>query len=233
MNRNDWTEDRTDDRQNDSRIDPKVERRRLLRAMSVAPIGSGLPGSCLLGIGAGVGLFLPAASLAATPRCSGHAEDPTPRQTEGPYFTPNSPRRASLLEPRMPGTRLVLSGRVWAADCTALPAVLLDFWQADASGDYDNRAYRLRGHQYSDEHGRYRLETVVPGIYPGRTRHIHVKVQATNGAVLTTQLYFPGETRNRTDGIFSPALLVSVAQLAPEQSAPMHASFDFVLPTAS
>ena len=202
----------------------KAGRRRLLQAMSVAPVCSGLRGAS-----AGAALLLPAASLAATPICSAPA-DPTPRQTEGPYFTPNSPRRTSLVEPNMPGTRLVLSGRVRDTRCTTLSQVLLDFWQADANGAYDNRAYRLRGHQFCDENGHYRLETVMPGIYPGRTRHIHVKVQVANGPVLTTQLYFPGETRNSRDSIFSPALLVSVAQLAPEQlSGAMYAEFDFVL----
>ena len=120
---------------------------------------------------------------------------------------------SSLLEPGISGTRLLLIGQVRALDCTALPAVLLDFWQADADGVYDNRGYRLRGHQFTDSEGRYRLETVVPGLYPGRTRHIHVKVQAPNGPVLTTQLYFPGEPHNRSDRIFSPDLLVSAARL--------------------
>src|ERR671923_286173 len=70
--------------------------------------------------------------------------------------------------------------------------------------------FPLRGHQFTDDAGRYRLETVVPGLYPGRTRHIHVKVQAPNQPVLTTQLYFPGEARNAADGIFNQALLMQV-----------------------
>lgn len=183
---------------------PRRIRRRLLQTLSVAPIGKGL-------LGGGAALAMPAVSLAATPACGG-AEGPTPRQTEGPYFTRNSPLRGSLLEAEIGGTRLVLSGTVRGLDCAALAGVLLDFWQADAEGVYDNRGYRLRGHQFTDAAGRYRLETVLPGFYPGRTRHIHVKVQAREGPVLTTQLYFPGEARNRSDAIFSPALLVSLAQ---------------------
>jgi len=42
---------------------------------------------------------------------------------------------------------------------------------------------------------------VVPGLYPGRTRHIHVKAQAPGGRALTTQLCFPGEATNVGDGI--------------------------------
>lgn len=207
----------------DRKIDRQNGRRQLLQALSAVSVGKSL-----LGGGAGIALSMPAASLAATPFC-GARPDPTPRQTEGPYFTPDSPLRTSLLEAGMPGPRLVLSGQVLATDCAALPRVLLDFWQADASGAYDNRGYRLRGHLFSDEQGRYRLETVVPGFYPGRTRHVHVKVQAENGPVLTTQLYFPGETGNRVDRIFSPALLVAVANRSSDRTSEMHASFDFVI----
>jgi protocatechuate 3,4-dioxygenase beta subunit len=56
------------------------------------------------------------------------------------------------------------------------------------------------------------LRSVVPGLYPGRTRHIHVKVQPRDGRVLTTQLYFPGEAKNRSDGLFRKELLVRTAK---------------------
>ena len=46
------------------------------------------------------------------------------------------------------------------------------------------------------------FETIVPGKYPGRTRHYHVKVQAPGRSILTTQLYFPGEPGNDGDRIF-------------------------------
>ena len=150
----------------------------------------------------------PATTLAPTPACD-DGDDPTVSQTEGPYFTPNSPRRASLLEAGVGGQRLVVAGTVLTTDCRPVQRALLDFWQADDAGQYDNQGYRLRGHQFSDSDGRWRLETVVPGIYSGRTRHIHVKVQAPDGPVLTTQLYFPGEPENDRDGIFSPELVLS------------------------
>jgi len=111
-----------------------------------------------------------------TPSCGG--EGPTRPETEGPYFKPRSPERWSLLESGMKGRLLILTGSVITTACRPVARALLDFWQADASGEYDNTGFRLRGHQYSDTMGRYRLETVVPGRYVGRTRHIHVKVQA-------------------------------------------------------
>lgn len=167
-----------------------------------------------------------AAVVQPTPACGDDDDDPTPAQTEGPYYTPNTPERGSLLEPGMQGTKLVVTGVVMNMDCQPVPRALLDFWQANDAGEYDNAGYTLRGHQFADENGRYRLETIVPGLYPGRTRHIHVKVQAPNKPVLTTQLYFPGEPRNRTDGIYNPALEMT---LAGNPDGSKNGAFDFVL----
>ncbi|MFC7100484.1 hypothetical protein ACFQQB_08420 [Nonomuraea rubra] len=94
--------------------------------------------------------------------------------------------------------------------CQPLANVLLDFWQADNSGAYDNITYNFRGHQYTNAQGAFKLTTIVPGLYPGRTRHLHVKAQAPGRPILTTQLYFPGEPRNNTDTIFDPRLLMTV-----------------------
>ena len=126
------------------------------------------------------------------------------------------------------GTALVVSGVVMSTQCTTLAGAKLDFWQANDAGQYDNQGYELRGHQYTDPDSYYTLGTVVPGLYPGRTRHIHVKVQAPNGPVLTTQLYFPNEARNATDGIFDPALVLPVQQGESGEVA----TFDFVINTA-
>lgn len=164
--------------------------------------------------------------LQATPACGDDDDDPTPPQTEGPYFTPNSPERSSLLEPGMPGRRLNVTGTVLTTDCRPVAGALIDFWQADDAGAYDNAGYRLRGHQFADADGRYALETVVPGLYPGRTRHIHVKVQAPNGMVLTTQQYFPDEPRNARDGIYRRELEMAVTE-NPDGS--LSAAFDYVL----
>lgn len=124
------------------------------------------------------------------PACSGL----TPPQMEGPYYTPDTPERNSLLEEGMPGTRLVLVGYVLDQDCQPLPNAWLDFWQADSNGAYDNAGYRLRGHQFTDSQGRYYLETVLPGLYSSRPiEHIHVKVRPEGGAEVTSQLYFPDQ----------------------------------------
>jgi protocatechuate 3,4-dioxygenase beta subunit len=162
--------------------------------------------------------------LPATPQCR-DADDVTPSQTEGPYFTPNSPDRASLIEQGMEGDRISLAGFVLDRHCKPVPGALLDLWHADSDGHYDNEGYRLRGHQFSDAQGRFVFETIVPGLYPGRTRHFHVKVQAPGQDILTTQLYFPGEPGNERDRIFDEALLLDLKQ----DAAMKIGRYDFVL----
>ncbi|NUQ84923.1 MAG: intradiol ring-cleavage dioxygenase [Anaerolineales bacterium] len=128
-------------------------------------------------------------ALLPPPACD---ETLTPSQTEGPYYTPDTPERNSLLEEGMPGESLLLIGYVLDQNCNPIPRAWLDFWQADSTGEYDNAGYTLRGHQFTDEQGRYFLETVMPGLYSSRPiRHIHVKVQPPGGQILTSQLYFP------------------------------------------
>jgi protocatechuate 3,4-dioxygenase beta subunit len=151
--------------------------------------------------------------LPATPACH-DGNDATLPQTDGPYFKPSSPERTELYEEGMAGQPVELVGLVLSRACKPLAGALLDFWQADAKGQYDNSGFHLRGHQFTDEEGRSRLRSIVPGIYPGRTRHIHVKVQPAGGRVLTTQLYFPGEAKNRSDGLFRRELLMRTAKNA-------------------
>ena len=196
-------------------MDPKTPLlpRRALASWLTAPLIAALGGAEAV-----------AQALPATPSCGADSR-PTQAQTEGPYFKPRSPERASLIEPSVAGTKLVLVGFVLTTGCRPVANALLDFWQADGRGAYDNQGFRLRGHQYADAQGRYRLETVMPGEYPGRTPHIHVKVQPPGGRILTTQLYFPDQPRNARDGIFRPELLMALADAPGGKSG----RFDFVL----
>ena len=200
-----------------------VIRRQLVQAMLT------IPALTLIGCGGSspVAAALPSSptSLEPTPACDDGDDDPTPAQTEGPYFKSSSPQRSSLLESGVAGTLLTLTGRVLSTSCQPISAAKLDFWQADDSGNYDNVGFRLRGHQFTDADGRFTLQTIVPGLYPGRTRHIHVKAQAPNQSILTTQLYFPNEPRNATDGIFSSELLMAISEVSGGRAA----TFDFVL----
>jgi protocatechuate 3,4-dioxygenase beta subunit len=174
----------------------------------------------LLGIGSG----LAQTPLSPTPACH-DGDEPTLAQTEGPFFKPSSPERIELIEAGMAGQPIELVGFVLSRNCKPIAGALLEFWQADDKGQYDNSGFRLRGHQFTDADGRYRLKSIVPGVYPGRTRHFHVKVQASGGRVLTTQLYFPGEAKNRSDGLFRKELLVRTAK----NEGWLAGRFDFVI----
>jgi protocatechuate 3,4-dioxygenase beta subunit len=201
-----------------------LTRRTFLRLGLVVPASLAIAACGGQALGGVTGSTAAAQELELTPACDNDPQ-PTQAQTEGPYFKRSSPERSSLLEPSMQGTRLVLNGYVMTRQCAPVSGALLDFWQADDAGNYDNSGFRLRGHQFTDDQGRYHLETVIPGLYPGRTRHIHVKVQAPNGPVLTTQLYFPNEPGNQRDGIFSPALLMAIQ----DGSDGKQAAFNFVV----
>lgn len=164
------------------------------------------------------------APLSPTPECRDN-DAPTLRQTEGPFFTPMSPERAELIEPGMAGQPIELVGFVLTRSCKPVAGAVVDLWQADNKGDYDNSGYRLRGHQRADADGRYRFRTIVPGAYEGRTRHFHVKVAPPSGRLLTTQLYFPGEPKNQRDSLFRRELLIRTAK----NQGWLAGRFDFVL----
>ncbi|MFJ2193484.1 carbohydrate-binding protein [Kitasatospora sp. NPDC087861] len=200
--------------------DGMISRKTVLKAAAML-------GAAPLLVGGGVALAREQAGTGRppgfTPECH-DGDDPTIEQTEGPYFKPDSPLRSSLVDDG-PGTRLTVSGYVFGRACRPIPGVLLDFWQADDNGAYDNVGYTFRGHQFTDANGVFKLDTIVPGLYPGRTRHLHVKLQAPSRPVITTQLYFPGEPRNSTDTIYDARLLMNVRQNGPAREG----SFDFVL----
>jgi protocatechuate 3,4-dioxygenase beta subunit len=196
-------------------IDHKLASRRQVLASGASAIG--------LVLAADDALAQPL--LAPTPAC--HDGDvPTRPEIEGPFFKPASPLRGDLREPGLAGRPVELSGFVLTRSCRPVAGALIDLWHADDQGEYDNKGFRLRGHQFADAKGRYAFRTILPGLYPGRTRHFHVKIQAAaESPVLTTQLYFPDEPRNREDDFFHPELVMRVA---PSDDA-LQARFDVVL----
>lgn len=72
----------------------------------------------------------------------------------------------------------------------------------------------------TDANGAFTIETIVPGEYPGRTEHIHVKVTPPGGSTLTTQLYIPGVAGNSSDQIFDEGGLLTVTETATAWSGP-------------
>ena len=159
---------------------------------------------------------------AAASQCDGFPQ--TPGQIGGVHFRP-SPLRRSVVFPTLAGTRLTLEGVVLTTGCKPIGHARIDFWQADSHGHYDDTGFRLRSHQFTDAHGRYRLDTIVPGPYPGRTPHLHVKVHPPGQPTLTTELYFPGALYNSRDPYFDRRLLLRLGEVKKR----IVGRFDFVL----
>jgi protocatechuate 3,4-dioxygenase beta subunit len=130
----------------------------------------------------------------------------TPEQTEGPYYLNLDEVRRDITEGR-PGAPLRLDLQVLHADgCTPVPHAAIDIWHCDAAGRYsgvDNSLGSpgappqtvlsgtfLRGTQVTDERGACSFSTIVPGWYPGRAVHIHVKVHPDPRSEVVSQLYF-------------------------------------------
>jgi protocatechuate 3,4-dioxygenase beta subunit len=129
-----------------------------------------------------------------TPVC-----DPTTEDLEGPFFSEGAPITNSIVPEDYEGERLFLSGKLTTTDCeTPIASAVLDFWQADENGAYDNDGFIFRGKLITDENGNYTLETIRPGKYllgpqQYRPSHIHLKVQAEGYEDLITQIYFEGD----------------------------------------
>jgi protocatechuate 3,4-dioxygenase beta subunit len=164
-----------------------------------------------------------AQELAPTPSCR-DGDEPTVRETEGPFFKPRSPERSDLRE-RGASRRFALSGCVLTRSCRLLRGAVVDLWHADEKGEYDNIGFRYRGHVVTGPDGAFHFRTIVPALYFGRTRHYHVKVQAPGSPLLTTQLYFPNEPANLRDVLFQSELLMRLADAGDG----LDGRFDFVL----
>jgi protocatechuate 3,4-dioxygenase beta subunit len=156
----------------------------------------------------------------------------------GPYYRADAPFRNDLTEADTLGTRITVSGRVLTPTCTPIADALVDVWQANADGDYDNdgvddppvEVFVLRGRINTDADGNYSFHTIIPGHYLNgnqyRPAHIHVTVSAPGFESLTTQLYFEGDPYNDIDPFIVASLIMP---LTDEPGGEKSATFDFVI----
>lgn len=148
--------------------------------------------------------FAAGAALFAAPRML-HAQQCriTPRDALGPFYKSGAPFQAELCASGSGGgEKLLVTGRVLGMpDCKPLSGAVVEVWQADARGEYtqvtpgqrDNPNCLLRASLKTGPDGRYEFNTIVPGEYPGRPRHIHYRVSHQGYTTLVTQLYFTRE----------------------------------------
>lgn len=117
----------------------------------------------------------------------------------------------SLLPPGEQGTPLVVEGRILGPSGPVSKAALY-VYQTDARGYYsgpvddDNRNPRLKARFATDDAGRFRFRTIMPGQYPrsGPPAHIHLEVTPAGKPMEQFELVFEGDSR-MTDGIRADA----------------------------
>ncbi|HWC68521.1 MAG TPA: hypothetical protein VG478_10675 [Acidimicrobiales bacterium] len=129
------------------------------------------------------------AALPAESPCTG-AIDVTPRRSDGGHYRAGAPETDTLRQPGLEGTPLVIHGYVLFPDCRTVPDAVLDVWQADVEGGFDDSGWRLRGVFRADDAGRYRIETILPGSVDGDPPTVHIKAaEEIGGRIVTTQIY--------------------------------------------
>ena len=156
-------------------------------------------------------IFLATTSVVAT---VGAAGGTTPNLA-GPYYKPGAPVRedGDLREQLLGDGEIGLSVRGRVTDArTGEPVrdAVLDVWQADGHGVYDEVGYHLRGVVPVDSDGRYAFDTVFPEGYEipakgpttelldaigqqnWRPAHIHLRVHVGDTTPLQTQFFLAG-----------------------------------------
>ena len=152
----------------------------------------------------------------------------TPSQTVGPFFkyglTPdgkydwNDAFTNNLITPDTSGERIHLEGRVFDGDGQPVPDAMLEIWQADAQGRFndpkDNRAlpnsaFRGFGRCGTNPNGDYAFDSIKPGSVPdpdGRPQAPHILLAVFARGMLMhlyTRIYFGGEAANATDPVLA------------------------------
>ena len=169
----------------------------------------------IVGVTLAVGALLASARLLAQER----ALRATPAVALGPFYPDRLPsdQDADLtavagLPGRAAGQILYLSGRVLDTRGRPVSGARLELWQANAHGRYIHGAdgdasgpldpnFQGYASLRADVEGRYRIKTIKPAPYSGRTAHLHFNAEGGR-AKLTTQMFFEGEPLNERDGLY-------------------------------
>jgi protocatechuate 3,4-dioxygenase beta subunit len=119
---------------------------------------------------------------------------PTFRDGGGPYYKSNAPFRNKISPDNHSGEKLIVEGKILRNDCKTLVAeAVLDVWQANETGNYEDEWYR--GQVRTSADGSYMFETVIPKGYGQgtgyRPPHIHFKVFVGGTEAVTSQMFFP------------------------------------------
>lgn len=132
---------------------------------------------------------------------------PTGEMTLGPFFPREFGRgNDDLLLSNALSSRegeIEIVGRVTQADGAALDNVILEIWQANPAGRYDDPAFFGWGRAATGANGLYRFRTLKPGRLAGRAPHVNFII-LFSGLMrhLQTVMFFEDES-NEGDPVFS------------------------------
>jgi protocatechuate 3,4-dioxygenase alpha subunit len=135
------------------------------------------------------------------------ARIPTSEMTLGPFFPREFAQGASdltVLDGKpVSGEVIEITGRVVQVDGAPLDNLVLEIWQANAEGRYDDPAFFGWGRAATDASGVYRFRTIRPGAPQGRVPHVNFII-LFSGLMrhLQTVMFFEGED-NGKDPVFN------------------------------
>jgi protocatechuate 3,4-dioxygenase beta subunit len=153
----------------------------------------------------------------------------TPEISEGPFYFPLNMVRSDITEGKAGMPLKIAFSVLDAATCQPIKGAMIDFWQADATGNYSgydfetamkamrgpfgpegpphaeptNKLTFLRGISVSDSEGLAGFKSIYPGWYDHRAVHIHIKARIDGHVVHTGQIFFPDDV---TDAVFGTSL---------------------------
>ena len=102
---------------------------------------------------------------------------PTAEMTTGPFFPREFAQGANDLTvfdgKKTIGETIEITGRVTELDGRPLDNLILEIWQADAAGRYDNPEFLGWGRAATDANGVFLFKTIKPGASEGRAPHVN------------------------------------------------------------
>lgn len=166
-------------------------------------------------------------------------DTPTTSDVLGPFYRPGAPARSNINPQEYSGQLFHVSGTVFKEDGkTLFKNALLEIWQCDENGVYDNLSdeYRHRGSQKTGADGKYHFIGMHPIPYPGdnpniwRPAHIHLLISGEGQQDLITQIYLENDHFLQTDiASSSPQATKRIMKISKNSKNEEAVQFDIVM----
>jgi protocatechuate 3,4-dioxygenase beta subunit len=121
----------------------------------------------------------------------------------GPFYKTGAPFVENIIPPENTAPQLIIRGKVYSNCDMLVKDAVIEIWNADSEGVYDNVTFKFRGQHKTGETGTYSFITIVPGRYLNgssyRPSHIHFRITAPDHQDLVSQIYFKDDPFIATD----------------------------------